>query len=105
MGRLAELAAERGLAMRPAQIARFTRRNMAIQLAYRLGEHTVGPLPRPRAVACTYFRNLRGLFLGEVEPYFQVAGETFSSTTWTTGRTGSARCRAFAWWTSTPRTT
>ncbi|MFC9272590.1 beta-ketoacyl synthase N-terminal-like domain-containing protein [Streptomyces zhihengii] len=76
--RLAELAAERGLAMRPAQIARFTRRNMAIQLAYRLGEHTVGPLPRPRAVACTYFRNRRGLFLGEVEPYFQVAGETFS---------------------------
>ncbi|MFJ7526002.1 beta-ketoacyl synthase N-terminal-like domain-containing protein [Streptomyces griseus] len=76
--RLAELAAGRGLAMRPAQIARFTRRNMAIQLAYRLGEHTIRPLPRPRAVVCTYFRNRRGLFLGEAEPYFQVAGETFS---------------------------
>ncbi|MEW2619061.1 beta-ketoacyl synthase N-terminal-like domain-containing protein [Streptomyces sp. NPDC048106] len=76
--RLAELAAERGLAMRPAQIARFVRRNMAIQLAYRLGEHTIRPLPRPEAVVCTYFRNRRGLFLGELEPYFQVAGETFS---------------------------
>ncbi|MDQ0988600.1 beta-ketoacyl synthase N-terminal-like domain-containing protein [Streptomyces sp. V2I9] len=76
--RLAELAAERGLAMRPAQIARFVRRNMAIQLAYRLGEHTIRPLPRPEGVVCTYFRNRRGLFLGEVEPYFQVAGETFS---------------------------
>ncbi|WP_329226155.1 thioesterase domain-containing protein [Streptomyces sp. NBC_01460] len=76
--RLAESAAERGLAMRPAQIARFIRRNMAIQLAYRLGEHTIRPLPRPEAVACTYFHNRRGLFLGEVEPYFQVAGETFS---------------------------
>lgn len=76
--RLAELAAERGLAMRPAQIARFIRRNMAIQLAYRLGEHTIMPLPRPEAVVCTYFRNRRGLFLGEVEPYFQVAGESFS---------------------------
>ncbi|MFE9858104.1 beta-ketoacyl synthase N-terminal-like domain-containing protein [Streptomyces sp. NPDC005780] len=76
--RLAELAAERGLAMRPAQIARFIGRNMAIQLAYRLGEHTIRPLPRPEAVVCTYFRNRRGLFLGEVEPYFQVAGETFS---------------------------
>ncbi|WNF25484.1 beta-ketoacyl synthase N-terminal-like domain-containing protein [Streptomyces sp. C11-1] len=76
--RLAELAAERGLAMRPAQIARFVRRNMAIQLAYRLGEHTIRPLPRPEAVVCTYFRNRRGLFLGEVAPYFQVAGETFS---------------------------
>ncbi|MFJ2705440.1 beta-ketoacyl synthase N-terminal-like domain-containing protein [Streptomyces sp. NPDC087428] len=76
--RLAELAAERGLAMRPAQIARFVTRNMAIQLAYRLGEHTIRPLPRPEAVVCTYFRNRRGLFLGEAEPYFQVAGETFS---------------------------
>ncbi|CAO0833249.1 beta-ketoacyl synthase N-terminal-like domain-containing protein [Streptomyces microflavus] len=76
--RLAELAAERGLAMRPARTARFVRRNMAIQLAYRLGEHTIRPLPRPEAVVCTYFRNRRGLFLGEVEPYFQLTGETFS---------------------------
>ncbi|NEE53948.1 hypothetical protein G3M55_56275, partial [Streptomyces sp. SID8455] len=58
--RLAELAAERGLAMRPDRTARFVRRNMAIQLAYRLGEHTVRPLPRPEAVVCTYFRNRRG---------------------------------------------
>ncbi|GHE72918.1 hypothetical protein GCM10018785_46370 [Streptomyces longispororuber] len=78
VARLAELAAERGLAMPPAQIARFVRRNMAIQLAYRLGEHAIRPLPRPEAVLCTYFRNRRGLFLGEVAPYFQVAGETFS---------------------------
>ncbi|MCX5205580.1 thioesterase domain-containing protein [Streptomyces sp. NBC_00237] len=76
--RLAELAAGRGFAMRPAQIARFIQRNMAIQLAYRLGEHTIRPLPRPEAVVCTYFRNRRGLFLGEIEPYFQVVGETFS---------------------------
>lgn len=64
--------------MRPDRTARFVRRNMAIQLAYRLGEHTVRPLPRPEAVVCTYFRNRRGLFLGEVEPYFQLTGETFS---------------------------
>ncbi|MEU6391716.1 beta-ketoacyl synthase N-terminal-like domain-containing protein [Streptomyces sp. NPDC046939] len=76
--RLADLAAGRGLAMKPAQIARFIQRNMAIQLAYRLGEHTIRPLPRPEAVVCTYFRNRRGLFLGETEPYFQVVGETFS---------------------------
>ncbi|WP_371627362.1 thioesterase domain-containing protein [Streptomyces sp. NBC_01116] len=76
--RLAELAAERGLAMRPDRITRFVRRNMAIQLAYRLGEHTIRPLPRPEAVVCTYFHNRRGLFLGEAEPYFQVTGETFS---------------------------
>ncbi|WP_299535812.1 beta-ketoacyl synthase N-terminal-like domain-containing protein [uncultured Streptomyces sp.] len=75
---LAELAAGRGLAMSPAQTARFVRRNMAIQLAYQLGEHTISPLPRPEAVVATYFRNRRGLFLGEAEPYFQVTGETFS---------------------------
>ena len=76
--RLAALAAGRGLAMRPEQIVRFIRRNMAIQLAYGLGEHTIRPLPRPGDVRSTYFRNRRGLFLGELEPYFQVAGETFS---------------------------
>jgi len=26
----------------------------------------------------TYFRNARGLFMGELTPYFQVVGETFS---------------------------
>jgi 3-oxoacyl-(acyl-carrier-protein) synthase/thioesterase domain-containing protein/SAM-dependent methyltransferase/acyl carrier protein len=76
--RLADLAAGRGLAMRPAQIVRFIRRNMAIQLGYRLGDYTIRPLPRPRTVACTYFRNRRGLYLGELEPYFQVRDETFS---------------------------
>jgi 3-oxoacyl-(acyl-carrier-protein) synthase/thioesterase domain-containing protein/SAM-dependent methyltransferase/acyl carrier protein len=76
--RLAELAAGRGLAMRPEQIVRFIRRNMAIQLAYQLGEHKIRPLPQPEAVDCTYFRNRRGLFMGELEPYFQVVGETFS---------------------------
>ncbi|MGW6204918.1 beta-ketoacyl synthase N-terminal-like domain-containing protein [Streptomyces sp. NPDC055089] len=76
--RLADLAAGRGFAMKPAQIARFIRRNIAIQLAYRIGEHTIRPLPRPEAVVSTYFRNRRGLFLGESEPYFQVVGETFS---------------------------
>ncbi|NUR30713.1 MAG: methyltransferase [Catenulispora sp.] len=76
--RLAAIAAGRGLAMRPEQIVRFIQRNMAIQLAYQLGEHRIRPLPRPEAVSATYFRNSRGLFMGEVEPYFQVVGETYS---------------------------
>ncbi|HEV2639448.1 MAG TPA: beta-ketoacyl synthase N-terminal-like domain-containing protein [Actinocrinis sp.] len=76
--RLAQLATGRGLAMRPEQVVRFIRRNMAIQLAYQLGDYTIRPLPRSDTVACTYLRNCRGLYLGDLEPYFQVADETFS---------------------------
>jgi 3-oxoacyl-(acyl-carrier-protein) synthase/thioesterase domain-containing protein/acyl carrier protein/SAM-dependent methyltransferase/aryl carrier-like protein len=76
--RLADLAVERGLSMGREQIADFTRRNIGVQLAYGLTDYEVRPLPRPETVDCTYFRNRRGLFLGELEPYFQVAGETFS---------------------------
>ncbi|HEX2131990.1 MAG TPA: beta-ketoacyl synthase N-terminal-like domain-containing protein [Actinophytocola sp.] len=76
--RLADLAAERGLGMAAEQIVEFVRRNIAVQLAYRLDEYTIQPLPQAKAVDCTYFRNRGGLYLGELEPYFQIAGETFS---------------------------
>lgn len=76
--RLAELAAGRGLAMERDRIVHFVERNMRVQLAYRIDEYEIRPLEQPEAPACTYFRNRRGLFLGELEPYFQVAGETFS---------------------------
>jgi 3-oxoacyl-(acyl-carrier-protein) synthase/thioesterase domain-containing protein/SAM-dependent methyltransferase len=76
--RLAELAAGRGLAMERDRIVHFVERNMRVQLAYRIDEYQIRPLEEPEAPDCTYFRNRRGLFLGELEPYFQVAGETFS---------------------------
>jgi 3-oxoacyl-(acyl-carrier-protein) synthase/thioesterase domain-containing protein/SAM-dependent methyltransferase/acyl carrier protein len=78
VSRLAELAAKRGFAMAPEQLIDFVRRNIGVQLAYRLGEYRIQPLARPKAVDCTYFRNRRGTYLGDLEPYFQVAGETFS---------------------------
>ncbi len=76
--RLAELAADRGLAMERDRIVHFVERNMRVQLAYRIDEYRIRPLEEPEAPVCTYFRNRRGLFLGELEPYFQVDGETFS---------------------------
>ncbi|MEV6767367.1 beta-ketoacyl synthase N-terminal-like domain-containing protein [Nocardia sp. NPDC051030] len=76
--RLADLAAERGLAMAREHIVHFVRRNIEVQLAYRIDEYRIRPLVRPDAVECTYFRNRRALFLGDLEPYFQVVGETFS---------------------------
>jgi 3-oxoacyl-(acyl-carrier-protein) synthase/thioesterase domain-containing protein/acyl carrier protein/SAM-dependent methyltransferase len=75
---LANLAAERGLAMGPDQLVRFIRRNIGVQLAYQLGDYRIQPLAAPKAVDCVYFRNSSGLYLGDLEPYFQVAGETFS---------------------------
>ncbi|NUT49939.1 MAG: type-I PKS, partial [Saccharothrix sp.] len=75
---LADLAVERGLTMRREQVVDFVERNIAVQLAYRIGEFGIRPLADPDAVAATYFRNVRGLFLGALEPYFQVVGETFS---------------------------
>ncbi|GHJ35625.1 beta-ketoacyl synthase N-terminal-like domain-containing protein [Streptomyces sp. TS71-3] len=76
--RLADLAVERGLSMGREQIADFVRRNIRVQLAYRIGEYGIRPLVRPDAVRSLYFRNRRGLFLGELDPYFTVAGEDFS---------------------------
>jgi len=76
--RLATLAAERGLSMVHEQIVNFIRRNIRVQLAYRLGEYEIRPLVDPGALDRTYFRNRRGLFLGDLKPYFQVVGETFS---------------------------
>lgn len=76
--RLADLAAARGLSMSREQIAQFTQRNVGVQLAYRAAEYKVRPLADPRAVHSTYFRNRRELFLGDLEPYFQAAGEDFS---------------------------
>jgi thioesterase domain-containing protein len=75
---LADLAVERGLSLGREQVVGFIERNIAIQLAYRIGEFEVRPLADPEAVDGTYFRNARGLFMGELTPYFQVVGETFS---------------------------
>jgi thioesterase domain-containing protein len=76
--RLAELAVERGLAMRQDRIEAFIRQNMAVQVGYRLHEFRILPLPRPDAVRCAYFRNRHGLFYGTLGPYFTTAGDGFS---------------------------
>ncbi|WP_026423392.1 beta-ketoacyl synthase N-terminal-like domain-containing protein [Actinokineospora inagensis] len=76
--RLADLAVRRGMAMRRDQVIGFIERNIRVQLAYRIDEYRIQPLPDPEAVGSTYFHNRRGLFMGELAPYFQVVGETFS---------------------------
>lgn len=76
--RLADLAAARGTAMTAERITEFVERNIRVQRAYRIGEHEIRPLTDPAAVDAIYVRNRRGLFLGDLEPYFQVDGENFS---------------------------
>ena len=76
--RLTELAAERKLAMGREQLARFIQRNIRVQMSYQISEYEILPLSRPEAVSCTYFRNRCGLFLGDLRPYFQIIGDTFS---------------------------
>lgn len=76
--RLADLAAERGISMGREQIINFVQRNIRVQLAYRVGEYKIQPLLHPEGVDCTYFRNRRGFFLGDLEPYFHIVGDRFS---------------------------
>jgi len=76
--RLATLAVERGLSMRRELIVELIERNLRVQVAYRLGAYVIQPLPAPDAVEAVYFRNARGLFYGDLGPYFTIAGEQFS---------------------------
>lgn len=76
--RLAELAAERGLTMGHKQLVAFIQRNIGVQIAYRIGEYEIRSLPHPNAVNATYFRNQRGVYMGDLEPYFHAIGDTFS---------------------------
>ncbi|WP_437585645.1 beta-ketoacyl synthase N-terminal-like domain-containing protein [Sorangium sp. So ce1000] len=78
IAQLASLAAGRGLSMAYEAVIEFIQRNLKVQAAYKLGEYAIQPLARPDAVDCTYFRNRRGLFLGELRSYYSVAEDSFS---------------------------
>ncbi|MGK4004490.1 beta-ketoacyl synthase N-terminal-like domain-containing protein [Sorangium sp. So ce1036] len=78
IARLASLVAERGLSMTPEAALEFIQRNLKVQAAYKVGEYVIQPLARADAVDCTYFRNRRGLFFGELGSYYKVAEDPFS---------------------------
>lgn len=44
---------------------------------YELGNYDVLPLPAPNIITCYYFRNKKGLFFGELEPYFIMEEDKF----------------------------
>ncbi|MCL2447986.1 MAG: thioesterase domain-containing protein [Polyangiaceae bacterium] len=75
---LAALVTRHGLPMAQEAITAFIKRNLRVQQAYKIGEYQIRPLSAADAIDCTYFRNASGLFLGDLEPYFQAPGESFS---------------------------
>ncbi|HEU4411674.1 MAG TPA: beta-ketoacyl synthase N-terminal-like domain-containing protein [Polyangiaceae bacterium] len=78
VGQLAELAVARGLSMTREAVLEFLQRNLRVQVAYRLDEFVIQPLAQADAVSCTYFRNRKGLFYGDLGSYYKVAGDPFS---------------------------
>jgi amino acid adenylation domain-containing protein len=66
------LAQKRGLTKKETQLQDLIRQAAQFQQAYELEHYDILPLPDPGAVSCYYFLNKSGLFLGELEPYFNV---------------------------------
>jgi 3-oxoacyl-(acyl-carrier-protein) synthase/thioesterase domain-containing protein/SAM-dependent methyltransferase/aryl carrier-like protein len=78
MERLARLLRDRGVAMGREWIIQFLKRNLGVQMAYKLFDYRIQKLPDPDSVACYYFRNRRGLFYGALSPYFTIKNDVFS---------------------------
>ena len=73
---LAGMATARGCNRINGTMQSFIRQNVKIQEAYRADLFTVEPLPDPAGVACYYFRNKSGAFMGDLAPYFLMNKET-----------------------------
>ncbi|MBZ9609903.1 enoyl-CoA hydratase/isomerase family protein [Clostridium estertheticum] len=69
------LARSRGLEKNEDQIQTQLHRIVKIQSAYSLTNYIVSPLTNPKELTCYYFRNKRGLFFGELEPYYTIPSD------------------------------
>jgi len=74
LDRLVNLARERGLAKTAAQLRSIIVQIAAVQRAYEYENFTITPLPRPNEVQVCYVRNAGGVFLGQLDPYFNLDG-------------------------------
>jgi thioesterase domain-containing protein len=71
---LIALAKAHGLRQPEAQLRAMVRRLMEVHRAYETDRYKIAPLARSEGIDCRYFRNKRGLFLGELEPYYVAQG-------------------------------
>ncbi|CBJ34757.1 type I polyketide synthase [Ralstonia solanacearum] len=76
---LTALARQRGLKMSDDRLQQLMEQVAQIQQAYHVEHHRILPLPRAGEVACHYFRNAGGLWMGALEPYFSTDGREFAA--------------------------
>ncbi|WP_434101681.1 SDR family NAD(P)-dependent oxidoreductase [Methylocaldum gracile] len=72
------LARERGLNKTKSQLRNLIEQNTKVQYTFKDNGFRILPLSDPKDVTCYYFRNKNGLFLGELEPYYLLPGDTIS---------------------------
>jgi len=78
INQLALLAENHGLLMAHSNTVSFIKQNVAVQISYQLTEYVIQPLSDADGVTCYYFRNKEGLFFGDLAPYLQLPGDSFS---------------------------
>ncbi|MGZ4976999.1 MAG: beta-ketoacyl synthase N-terminal-like domain-containing protein [Methylobacter sp.] len=71
---LLDLAKTRGLPYSEEQMYELIRKQSKVQTAHDAHRYRMLPLAAAESVDCYYFRNKNGLYLGELEPYFALAG-------------------------------
>ncbi|OHX10468.1 hypothetical protein BI347_22080 [Chromobacterium sphagni] len=77
--KLTALARRRGLKLEDERLRQMIERSARIQQAYQVEQYRTLPLPRAEEVACHYFRNAGGLWMGALEPYFSTDSREFAA--------------------------
>ncbi|MHA6890102.1 SDR family NAD(P)-dependent oxidoreductase [Ralstonia pseudosolanacearum] len=77
--RLTALARQRGLKMSDDRLLQLMGQVTGLQQAYQVEHYRILPLPNPGDVACYYFRNASGLWMGDLEPYFSTDSREFAA--------------------------
>ncbi|MGX0890777.1 rhizoxin synthesis polyketide synthase RhiF [Pseudomonas sp. ADAK2 TE3594] len=76
---LTALARQRGLKTSDERLQQLLAQVTQIQQAYQVEHYRIQPLPKASDVACYYFRNASGLWMGELEPFFSTDSQEFAA--------------------------
>ncbi|UWF51895.1 SDR family NAD(P)-dependent oxidoreductase [Pseudomonas sp. N3-W] len=76
---LTALARQRGLKTSDERLQQLMAQVTQIQQAYQVEHYRIQPLPKASDVACYYFRNASGLWMGELEPFFSTDSQEFAA--------------------------
>ncbi|WP_338925302.1 SDR family NAD(P)-dependent oxidoreductase [Mycetohabitans endofungorum] len=76
---LMTLARQRGLKISDDRLQHMMEQVARIQQSYQVEQYRILPLPKAEEVACYYFRNASGLWMGDLEPYFSTDSREFAA--------------------------